>query len=221
MAIIPEEFPVVLTIFLSLGAFRLAKKNTLIRKISAVETLGSTTVLCVDKTGTITQNIMRAKTIYSNGFIDPVKMENKELSKLLILSCEKDPYDPMEKAIVDAGKHKIYITELYNLELVKKFAFDSKNKRMANIYKENDAYYVAAKGSPETILPLCNLAQDEELKILDIIDDMASKGLRVIALADLVTYTLNDKLDEYSLCFKGLIGLQDPPKDGVQDAISK
>ncbi|MBZ9633981.1 cation-translocating P-type ATPase [Clostridium sp. FP1] len=220
MAIIPEEFPVVLTIFLSLGAFRLAKKNTLIRSIPAVETLGSATVLCVDKTGTITQNIMRAKAIYSNGFIDPDKMQDKDLAKLLVLACEKDPYDPMEKAIVDAGKNKIDITELYNLELSKKFAFDSKTKRMANIYKENAIYYVAAKGSPETILPLCNLTQNEEIQILDIIDGMANKGLRVLALADLVTSTLNDSLEQYSLCFKGLIGLQDPPKEGVEDAIN-
>ncbi|MBU3191454.1 cation-translocating P-type ATPase [Clostridium bowmanii] len=220
MAIIPEEFPVVLTIFLSLGAFRLAKKNTLIRKIPAVETLGSTTVLCVDKTGTITQNIMRAKVIYRNGFVDPDKLKDKDLAKLLVLACERDPYDPMEKAIVNAGKDKINIHQLYNLELTKKFAFDSKTKRMANIYKENGAYYVAAKGSPETILPLCNLTQNEDTKILDTIDDMASKGLRVLALADLVTNTINDHLDQYRLCFKGLIGLQDPPKAGVQDAIN-
>ena len=220
MAIIPEEFPVVLTIFLSLGAFRLAKKNTLIRRIPAVETLGSTTVLCVDKTGTITQNIMRAKTIYNNGFIEPDKMLDKDLAKLLVLACEKDPYDPMEKAIVEAGKHKIDVNAFYNLELVKKFAFDSKTKRMANIFKENAMYYIAAKGSPETILPLCNLDENENLKILDTIDDMASKGLRVIALADLITSTLNDNLEQYSLCFKGLIGLQDPPKEGVQDAIN-
>lgn len=220
MAIIPEEFPVVLTIFLSLGAYRLARKNTLIRKISAVETLGSTTVLCVDKTGTITQNNMCAKTIYSNGFIAPCKMKDKEFAKLLVLSCEKDPYDPMEKAIVAVGS-KIYINELYNLDIAKKFAFDCKTKRMANIYKEYDSYYVAAKGSPETILPLCNLEQNEESKILDIIDTMASNGLRVLALADLVTSTLNDKLDQNSLCFKGLIGLQDPPKDGVRAAINK
>ncbi len=220
MAIIPEEFPVVLTIFLSLGAFRLAKKNTLIRSIPAVETLGSTTVLCVDKTGTITQNIMRAKSIYSNEFIDPDKLQDKDLAKLLVLACEKDPYDPMEKAIVSAGNDKIDINELYNLELAKKFAFDSKTKRMANIYKENDTYYIAAKGSPETTLPLCNLCPNEEAKILNIIDDMASKGLRVIALADLVTCILHDNLEQYSLCFKGLIGLQDPPKEGVQDAIN-
>lgn len=219
MAIIPEEFPVVLTIFLSLGAFRLAKKNTLIRKIPAVETLGSTTVLCVDKTGTITQNSMRVKTIYKNNFIDADKMKDEEIARLSVLSCEKDPYDPMERAIVDLGKNKVDIAKLYNLELVKKFAFDSKTKRMANIFKENDHYYVAAKGSPETILPLCNLDQSEEEKILKTIDDMASKGLRVIALASLVSDTLNDNLEDYNLTFKALLGLQDPPKEGVKEAI--
>lgn len=92
MAIIPEEFPVVLTVFLSMGAYRLAKNNTLMRKISAVETLGSATVLCVDKTGTITQNKMKVKSIYSDGGIfNNEDLKNQELSDLMVLSCEKDP----------------------------------------------------------------------------------------------------------------------------------
>lgn len=215
MAIIPEEFPVVLTVFLSLGAFRLAKKNTLIRKIPAVETLGSTTVLCVDKTGTITQNAMRVRAVYNN----TDGLQDKELARLSILACEKDPYDPMEKAIVDFGKDKGDINKLYDLELAQKFAFDSKTKRMANIFKEESSYYAAAKGSPETILPLCNLTQNQKSDISKVIDEMADKGLRVIALADSVTDALKDNLEEYDLCFKALIGLQDPPKEGVKESI--
>ncbi|MFT8313046.1 MAG: cation-translocating P-type ATPase [Clostridium sp.] len=220
MALIPEEFPVVLAIFLSLGAFRLAKKNALMRKVSAVETLGSTNVLCVDKTGTITQNRMKVKKVYVNNELqDSTAFTDKNLSKISILACEKDPYDPMEKAIIENGEKNISLDELYNLELCQKFAFDSKTKRMANIFKLNGSYYVAAKGSPETIIPLCNLSDEEVKKIEEEIDKMASKGLRVLAFAECGNDKLLEKLEEYPLNFKGLVGLQDPPKDGVLEAI--
>lgn len=220
MAIIPEEFPVVLTVFLSLGAFRLAKKNTLMRRISAVETLGSATVLCVDKTGTITQNKMAVKSVYDNKTLIGVKdFKAVSLSELFILSCEENPYDPMEKAIVEAAAANTDIAKLYNYELVKKFAFDSKTKRMGNIYNIDSKYFLAAKGSPETILPLCNLDGAKRKNIEGIIDEMAAKGLRVLAFAECCTEDLFDALEQYTLSFKGLVGLQDPPKDGVQDAI--
>ena len=213
MAIIPEEFPVVLTVFLSLGAFRLAKQNALMRRISAVETLGSTTILCVDKTGTITKNLMEVKKIYNykeDGILD-----------LLIQSCEKDPFDPMEKAIIEAAtKAGADLNKLQNLDIALKVPFDSKTKRMANIYKYDDkTFYVAAKGSPGTIMSLCNLDSDEEKKILATMDSMASLGLRVIAFADLTTDTLHEELSDYKLNFKGLVGLQDPPKEGVKEAV--
>lgn len=221
MALIPEEFPVVLAVFLSLGAFRLAKKNALMRKISAVETLGSTTVLCVDKTGTITQNRMKVKKVYVNNELqDSTAFTDENLSKISILACEKEPYDPMEKAIIENGEKNISLNELYNLELCQKFAFDSKTKRMANIFKLNGGYYASVKGSPETIMPLCNLSDEEVKRIEEVIDKMASKGLRVLAFAECKNNKLLEKLEDYPLNFKGLVGLQDPPKDGVLEAIN-
>ncbi|SHJ44652.1 Ca2+-transporting ATPase [Clostridium cavendishii DSM 21758] len=217
MAIIPEEFPVVLTVFLSLGAFRLAKKNTLIRRIPAVETLGSTTVLCVDKTGTITQNSMIVKDLYNGRSLDINNIKDENLGKLLCLSCEREPYDPMEKAIVNLVKDNLDTDKFYNMELVKSFAFCNKTKRMANIFKEGNHYYVAAKGSPENILPLCGLKQDKE--ILEAIDKMADKGLRVIALASINIDNIKENLEDYNLKFKGLVGLQDPPRENVKEAI--
>lgn len=221
MAIIPEEFPVVLTVFLSLGAFRLAKENTLVRKISAVETLGSTTILAVDKTGTITKNIMEVKNVFlNNKIVDINKFSDSNFSRLMIMSCEKDPYDPMEKAIINSSKnHAGSLEEIYNIEIAKKIPFDSKTKRMANICKMNGKYYIASKGSPGTILPLCRMDDKEEKAVLKVVDEMASKGLRVIAFADLETDFLKEDLEEYSLNFKGLVGLQDPPKEGVKEAI--
>lgn len=219
MAIIPEEFPVVLTVFLSMGAYRLAKNNTLMRKISAVETLGSATVLCVDKTGTITQNKMKVKSIYSDGRIfNNEDLKNQELSDLMVLSCEKDPYDPMEKAILEAANLSKLET-LYKYDLSKKIAFDSKTKRMANIYIKDNKYYVAVKGSAETVLGLCNLDKQTMDEINIEIDKMASNGLRVLALADCTSEEVYEDLECYELTFKGLVGLQDPPKDGVEEAI--
>ena len=219
MAIIPEEFPVVLTVFLSMGAYRLAKNNTLMRKISAVETLGSATVLCVDKTGTITQNKMKVKSIYSDGRIfNNEDLKNQELSDLMVLSCEKDPYDPMEKAILEAANLSKLET-LYKYDLSKKIAFDSKTKRMANIYIKDNMYYVAVKGSAETVLGLCNLDKQRMDEINIEIDKMASNGLRVLALADCTSEKVYEDLECYELTFKGLVGLQDPPKEGVEEAI--
>lgn len=219
MAIIPEEFPVVLTVFLSMGAYRLAKNNTLMRKISAVETLGSATVLCVDKTGTITQNKMKVKSIYSDGRIfNNEDLKNQELSDLMVLSCDKDPYDPMEKAILEAANLS-QLETVYKYDLSKKIAFDSKTKRMANIYIKDNKYYVAVKGSAETVLGLCNLDKQTMDEINIEIDKMASNGLRVLALADCTSEEVYEDLECYELTFKGLVGLQDPPKEGVEEAI--
>ncbi|MBZ0313192.1 cation-translocating P-type ATPase [Clostridium butyricum] len=219
MAIIPEEFPVVLTVFLSMGAYRLAKNNTLMRKISAVETLGSATVLCVDKTGTITQNKMKVKSIYSDGRIfNNEDLKNQQLSDLMVLSCEKDPYDPMEKAILEAANLS-QLETLYKYDLSKKIAFDSKTKRMANIYIKDNTYYVAVKGSAETVLGLCNLDKQRMDEINIEIDKMASNGLRVLALADCTSEKVYEDLECYELTFKALVGLQDPPKEGVEEAI--
>ncbi|MDU4752753.1 MAG: cation-translocating P-type ATPase [Clostridium butyricum] len=219
MAIIPEEFPVVLTVFLSMGAYRLAKNNTLMRKISAVETLGSATVLCVDKTGTITQNKMKVNSIYSDGRIfNNEDLKNQELSDLMVLSCEKDPYDPMEKAILEAANLS-QLETLYKYDLSKKIAFDSKTKRMANIYIKDNKYYVAVKGSAETVLGLCNLDKETMDEINIEIDKMASNGLRVLALAHCTSEKVYEDLECYELTFKALVGLQDPPKEGVEEAI--
>lgn len=221
MAIIPEEFPVVLTVFLSLGAFRLAKKNTLIRKINAVETLGSASVLCVDKTGTITKNQMEVRELYSdNKFFSPNHINDLDFARLMVMSCEQDPYDPMEKAIVSSAYNCSYKTEDFlSSEIALRIPFDNATKRMANIYVKEEAYYVAAKGAPEAILPLCCLNDKESEEVLHAIDKMAEKGLRVLAFASVTSYELCDNLNNYKLTFRGLVGLQDPPKEGVKDAI--
>ncbi|WP_243425598.1 cation-translocating P-type ATPase [Clostridium paridis] len=219
MAIIPEEFPVVLTVFLSLGAFRLARKNALMRKISAVETLGSATILAVDKTGTITKNDMEVKSVFDGKYVDINDFKDEYLSRLMLFACEKDPYDPMEKAIIKIANERIKDTFIKNFDLELNIPFNSETKRMANIYSRDDRFYVAVKGSHEALLHLCKMNELEKQRILKEVDFMASKGLRVITICDCDSKELYQDIEKYELNFRGLIGLQDPPKEGVKEAI--
>jgi len=160
MAMIPEEFPVILTVFLSMGAWRLAKKQSLVRKLPSVETLGAVSVLCVDKTGTITMNQMTVEdTWMQNGTHD-------HLCEIMGLACETDAYDPMEKAML-AYCETCSITEesLFDKNLVAEYSFTNEAKMMGHVWENNGTITVAAKGSPERILTICNLTPDEKKQV--------------------------------------------------------
>ena len=169
MAILPEEFPVVLTIFLAIGAWRLSKKNVLTRKPSAIETLGSTTVLCSDKTGTITQNKMEIVSIYyQNKIFNKTDLKNNassisEIVKISLMASNKNPIDPMEKGIV-----KLYETfstgKINEYNLIKEFPISKDLLAMTFITEDmkNKKIHISSKGAPETIFELCHLDQDEK-----------------------------------------------------------
>ncbi|AIY85057.1 HAD ATPase, P-type, IC family protein [Clostridium baratii str. Sullivan] len=217
MAMIPEEFPVVLTVFLSMGAWRLAKKNSLVRKLPSVETLGAISVLCVDKTGTITMNEMTIDEAWS---ID----ENvKHLLEVMGMACETEAYDPMEKAMIKyCEKNNILKEFLFNGELVTEYSFTHENKMMGHVWKREEGIIVAAKGSPEKILNICDLNNEDHKKIEDKIYNMSSKGLRVIAVGKMDIDDESDiknTLEECTLKFLGLVGLLDPPREGIKDDI--
>lgn len=126
MAMIPEEFPVVLTVFLAMGAWRLAKRNSLIRRIPAIETLGAISVLCVDKTGTLTKNQMEVRDTYV--FNDH---DERELINYAVLACEEESYDPMEKAIKEYGeKNGLDVKSIYSKKLIHEYPFSSDLKMM-------------------------------------------------------------------------------------------
>jgi Ca2+-transporting ATPase len=165
---------------------------------------------------------MEVKTVFSNSRITALNdFKDSHLSKLMVCSCEKDPYDPMEKAIINGAVKNISdINLLFDLDNVKKYTFDPKTKRMANVYRVDEGYYLAAKGSPETIIPMCDLSNESKKLVEDAINKMADRGLRVLAFADSINDKIYDELDNYSMTFRGLVGLQDPPKDGVKEAIN-
>lgn len=217
MAMIPEEFPVILTVFLSMGAWKLAKKQSLVRKLPSVETLGAVSVLCVDKTGTITMNKMTVRDIWS------INNDEDTLIKIMGMGCKTDAYDPMEKSMIAyCEDYGISRDILFSGELIKEYAFTDELKMMGHLWKNNDGSIIAAKGSPERIITLCKLTFEAKQKVENKILEMSKKGLRVIAVAqmkitdsDEIPASLNDCI--LNLC--GLIGLADPPRDSIKDDI--
>jgi Ca2+-transporting ATPase len=216
MAMIPEEFPVILTVFLAMGAWRLAKKNSLIRRMPSVETLGAVSVLCVDKTGTLTQNKMTVQETFQLS-----KFSEKEMMYWAGLGCETEPYDPMEKAILEYVKLKdISKEELFKNELIHDYPFTSEIKMMGHVWKINDSLSLASKGSPESILPLCNLNHNERVIIETQQEALAKKGYRVIAVArNIEIKEVPENIKENKLELMGLIGLVDPHREEVPEAI--
>lgn len=218
MAMIPEEFPVILTVFLSMGAWRLAKKNSLVRKLPSVETLGAVSVLCVDKTGTITMNQMTVQEIWS------LKGDDHALCETMGLGCEVEAYDPMEKAMLSHCEAMgISREHLFSGMLVNEYAFTNELKMMGHVWLRNGELQVAAKGSPERLLPLCDMTVEERERAGHELIKMGKEGLRVIAVGRMKLANRQEipaQLTDCRLDFLGLIGLADPPRDGVAQDIA-
>ena len=232
ISVLPEEFTVVLTVFLALGAWHMSKKNVLARKNSAIQALGSATVLCSDKTGTLTLNKMTLKAVYSNNSLlwlgkkEGIPSEFHETIEYGVLASQKEAFDPMEKALTEAGNsllgHTHHIHK--NWDLLKEYplspellsvchAWDSPNK------KEN---IVAAKGAPESIIDLCHLNEKERKKILEKAAEFSKSGLRVIGVAKAeVGNELPNNQHDFEFTFVGLLGFEDPIRPGINNAIKE
>ena len=218
MAMIPEEFPVILTVFLSMGAWRLAKKNSLVRKLPSVETLGAVSVLCVDKTGTITMNQMTVQKVWTGN------EQEQKLIETMGLGCETDTYDPMEKAMLTYCKeHGISKESLFHNEFVTEYAFTDELKMMGHVWRRNGQLVIAAKGSPERILTICELTDEEREIVEKQINDLSSEGLRVIGIATATPendQAIPASITDCRLTFLGLVGLADPPRESVKNDIA-
>ncbi len=211
MATIPEEIPVVLTVFLAMGAWKLAKQHALTRNMKAVETLGAVTVLCTDKTGTLTQNKMTVQDVFET---DP------GLPFISLLACHQVPYDPMEIAISEYAHTKGVDLAHYNFPLIHEYAFNNEDKMMGQIWDINGNQILCAKGAYESILPLCGLDQTEQAKIIKAADSFSERGYRVLAVAKQEGMTsVPNELKDNSLNFVGLIAFADPPRVGVEKSI--
>ncbi len=231
MALLPEEFPVVLTIFMALGAWRMSKKNVLTRRVPAIETLGSATVLCTDKTGTLTQNRMTVQQLYNGKTVLEINKDTilpEDFIDLVYISAKAslpNPFDPMEKAF-----HVIYDDKLKNYEhlhkkqiLEKEYPLSRDILGMANAWRYDDGCkYVASKGSPEAIMKLCCMSDEEKAVIDKQITVMAAEGLRILGVAS-ITHQGEwlESLREYKFNFLGLVGLSDPPRETVPAAVKE
>lgn len=218
MAMIPEEFPVILTVFLSMGAWRLARKNSLARKLPSVETLGAVSVLCVDKTGTITMNQMSVAETFS------CTDDSTRLLRVMGMGCETEAYDPMEKAMLTYCEEQgITADYLFGGELIREYAFTNELKMMGHVWNREEGIVIAAKGSPERILSVCDISESERCSVEEKILEMSSRGLRVIAVATQNPAAIEDvpeTISDCSLSLLGLIGLADPPREGVKKDIA-
>jgi len=230
MAILPEEFPVVLTVFLALGAWRLSKVQVLTRNPTAIETLGSATVLCSDKTGTITQNKMEVVALYNGKAIfekQNFKSKYDELSVMMQVAHEashSNSIDPMEKAISEANLNMTSIDQV-SVQLVKEYPFGKELLAMTRVFKGKDesTFIVSAKGAPETIFEMCKLNESEKSKNSAVLNAFAEKGYRVIAVANAKfnSKILPEKQEHFEFVYQGLIALEDPIRPEVPDAVKE
>jgi Ca2+-transporting ATPase len=217
MAMIPEEFPVILTVFLSMGAWRLAKRQSLVRRLPSVETLGAVSVLCVDKTGTITMNQMTVRETWS------CNENDLELHEVMGLACETETYDPMEKAMLQSCANLGFTKEsLFNGRLVIEYPFTNETKMMGHVWERNNRIWITAKGSPEQILTLCKLSGEQKSHVERKMLEFSQQGLRVIAVAQqnvLDESEVPARMEECQLELCGLVGLADPPRATVKEDI--
>jgi P-type Ca2+ transporter type 2C len=235
MSILPEEFPVILTVFLALGAWRIAKQNVLTRKMSAVEVLGSATVLCVDKTGTLTENKMSVKILHVQNETYNVAPDHHtqppekfhELIEYGILASKKDPFDPMEKALNQLGQITLHQTEhLHNSwPLIEEYPLSRNLLALSQVWAmpNKNEFIISTKGAPEAIFDLCHLTDAEVKKITSTVQHLAGKGLRLIgvAKASFSKAQLPASQHDFDFKFIGLIGLADPIRATVPPAISE
>ncbi len=236
MAILPEEFPVVLTIFLALGAWRISRKQVLTRRIPAVETLGAATVLCVDKTGTLTLNKMTLVKLFNGGkFLDlkpdeqdsSMPEEFHELVEFSMLASQTDPFDPMEKAIKRTTEKYLEHTEHIHRDwhLLQEYPLSKELLALSRVWKSPDGkdYVIAAKGAPEAIADLCHLDEGATASLMEKISAMADEGLRVLGIARAIftEKELPQGQHDFKFEFIGLIGLSDPVRQTVPSAIEE
>ena len=236
MALLPQEFTVVLTVLPALGAWRLSKQQVLTRRIAAIETLGATSVLCVDKTGTLTENRMTVAQLYvpeqNSLTIDykaaPVLPEAfHTLVEFSILASVEEPFDPMEKAFHRMGQHFLQGTEHLHRDwaLVQEYGLTPQLRAMSHVWRavQGEAHVVAAKGAPEAIVDLCHMSAQAQAQISKAVDAMAAGGLRVLGVAQ-ATHEGSDWPEgehDFDFEFVGLLGLADPLRPEIQQAVAQ
>jgi len=233
MSVLPEEFPVVLTVFLALGAWRISRRDVLTRRMPAVETLGATTVLCVDKTGTLTQNQMSLRrlavagsSVDLTGLDAPLPEEVHGLLENAILASKPDPFDPMERALRAAGDRLLGDSEHLHPDwsLAREYPLTPELLAVSHAWKTAEGdLVVASKGAPEAIADLCHLGPGERASLAEHVVALASRGLRVLGVARGAgrVEQLPEEHHDLNLELVGLLGFEDPLRPTVPAAVAE
>jgi Ca2+-transporting ATPase len=228
IAMVPEEFPVVLTVFLALGAWRMARNRVLTRRTSAIETLGSVTVLCVDKTGTLTLNHMAVEELACEGTrvrLSPTVHPAPAMKRLIeagVFASEYPPTDPMDVALHEAAARNGVRVDGAALEAYYEYGITSELPAITRVFKtENNTFRVYVKGAPEAVAKLCRLPEAEWTKLQAVLADMGRSGLRVLGVAEALWTGEQpaNSVEDYEPKFLGLVGFADPVRQEVPVAI--
>lgn len=236
MGILPQEFPVIMIVFLALGARRIARQQVLTRRLDAIETLGETTVLCVDKTGTLTCNRMALAALAVDGGVldiaslgdgDGLPEPYHELLEYAVLASEIEPRDPMEQAFHRFARDTLADTGHLHPDwrLAREYELSAGLQAMSHLWRPGDEGHtvVAAKGAPEAITDLCHLSPAASARVAADAESLAARGLRVLGVAKAVHRggEWPDRQHDFAFDFVGLIGLADPLRPDVPPAVAE
>jgi len=229
MSMLPEEFPVVLTVFLAMGAWHIGRVGVLTRHAAAIETLGAATVLCTDKTGTLTENYMSVTELWlPSGEVLSIAGEGtlpapfQALIETAARASAVAPSDPMEVALHDARKAAATVAPRPDA-LAHAYALRPELLAMSNVWEEDDRLTITAKGAPEAIAGLCRLAGEELARLTAATEGMARRGIRVLAVASAVAPDRDWPTTQHGFHYQlsGLVGLADPLRPGVAAAVAE
>jgi Ca2+-transporting ATPase len=233
MAILPEEFPIVLTVFLAVGAWRISRRNVLTRRVAAIESLGAATVLCVDKTGTLTLNRMEVQVVAATDAEHDLGGDSRtplpeplhEILEYAILASQSDPADPMERAIQDVIAGEAFVRDHVHRDwtIVREYPLSPELLAVSHVWRSRHGpgFVVAVKGAPEAVVDLCHLSPTDAEAVERRAESLAARGLRVLGVgrARFEAPALPRDQHEFDFELLGLVGLADPVRPGVPDAI--
>lgn len=230
MSILPEEIPVAFSTFMALGAWRLMKMGVVVKQMKTVEALGSATVICTDKTGTITENKMSLAWLYVPLFQkktspeDTLKTEEQALVRTAMWASEPIPFDPMEIAL-----HQVYakvneIDERPNYKMIHEYPLGGKPPMMTHVFQDDSgSRIIAAKGAPEALMEVSGLTTEERNKIGAAVKELAGQGYRILGVADAIFPGLDFPAlqQDFKFVFRGLLAFYDPPKKNIQSVFER
>ncbi|WP_091306854.1 cation-translocating P-type ATPase [Flavobacterium terrigena] len=227
MSILPEEIPIAFTTFMALGAYKMFQNGIIVKQMKTVETLGSATVICIDKTGTITENTMVLAKLFSlksNKITDLETVLNEDEKVLIATSMwasEPIAFDPMEVALHNVYAKVIEKDERSHYKMIHEYPLSGKPPMMTHIFEKKDKTIIAAKGAPEALLNISKLSDSEKNQIQNAIKELTNEGYRVLAVADANFEDKNfpKKQQEFQFNFKGLVAFYDPPKANINSVL--